>query len=202
MQAQARRTPSQSRARARVTRILDAAAEEFVESRYVAATMTAVAARAGVPIGSVYQYFSDKEALLYGIADRHLAEASTRMLATLGEARAAADLETAIHLLVRGAIEANPGDPRIHRLLYRDSARPAALQDRLQELEQTLASWVEDELVRRSVCSREIARRRAPVLVIAVEALVHEFGIDPPESLSHDDARVEIERAALAIARD
>lgn len=194
-----RRTPTQQRAKDRVAAILGAAAEEFAEAGFGAATMTAVARRCDMSIGSLYQYFPDKEALLYGIAVRHLDEASAHLLGVLGRASLAPDVETVVHLLVGGAIEANQGDPRIHQLMYRDAPRPRALQDRLEELTNALASWIADELVRRSVFTRTVARRRARVLVIAVEALVHEFALDPPRGTSRAAARAEIERAALAI---
>ncbi len=196
---QMRRTPTQQRAKDRVAAILAAATEEFAETGFGAATMTAVARRCEMAIGSLYQYFPDKEALLYGIAARHLDEASAHLLGILGHASLAPDIETVVHLLVGGAIEANRGDPRTHRLMYRDAPRPPALQERLDELTNALTGWVADELVRRSVFTRTVARRRARVLVIAVEALVHEFALDPPRGTTRAAARAEIERAALAI---
>jgi AcrR family transcriptional regulator len=55
------RVPQQRRGRARVAALLEAAAAEFAANGYEAATMTAIAARAGASIGSLYQYFPTKE---------------------------------------------------------------------------------------------------------------------------------------------
>src|ERR1035438_8246894 len=68
-----RRVPVQARGRRTVARVLDAAAEQFVAVGYDAATTTQIAARAGVSVGSVYQFFADKEALLDALAERHAA---------------------------------------------------------------------------------------------------------------------------------
>ena len=71
----ARRVPTQDRSRQRVERILDAAAEIFADIGYDAATTDAIAVRAGTSIGSLYQFFPNKQALYNAIADRHLSRA-------------------------------------------------------------------------------------------------------------------------------
>jgi AcrR family transcriptional regulator len=57
------RAPKRARGKQRVSELLQAAAAVFAEKGYEAATMTEIAARAGAPIGSLYQFFPVKEAL-------------------------------------------------------------------------------------------------------------------------------------------
>jgi AcrR family transcriptional regulator len=57
------RTPKRARGKERVAKLLQAATAVFAEKGYEAATMTEIAARAGAPIGSLYQFFPVKEAL-------------------------------------------------------------------------------------------------------------------------------------------
>ena len=72
--APVRRVPAQERSRARVERILDAAARVFAEVGYEAATTEAIAARAGTSIGSLYQFFPNKQALFVAIGQTYLDE--------------------------------------------------------------------------------------------------------------------------------
>ena len=57
------RAPKRERGKQRVAELLQAAVEVFTEKGYEAATMTEIAARAGAPIGSLYQFFPAKGAL-------------------------------------------------------------------------------------------------------------------------------------------
>ena len=62
-----RRIPRQPRGRRRVSQLLDAAATVISSVGYDAATMTAIAAKAGAPIGSLYQFFPNKEAITHAL---------------------------------------------------------------------------------------------------------------------------------------
>ncbi|MYY01512.1 MULTISPECIES: TetR/AcrR family transcriptional regulator [unclassified Streptomyces] len=82
-----RRTPVQQRSAERLARILDACAELLDETGYEQLSTRAVAARAGVPIGSVYRFFSNKRALADALARRNLdsyAERITDRLTAIG----------------------------------------------------------------------------------------------------------------------
>jgi AcrR family transcriptional regulator len=66
-----RRTPRQERGRQRVERILDAAEALLAEEGFEALSTNQIAARAAVPIGSLYQFFPHKEAVLHAVAARY-----------------------------------------------------------------------------------------------------------------------------------
>ena len=70
----ARRRATQARSRATVDNILAAAARMVAERGADAVTMTEIAQQSGVVIGSVYQYFADKPAILRALLERHNAE--------------------------------------------------------------------------------------------------------------------------------
>ncbi len=65
-----RRTPQQERGQRRVQQILDAAAGLFSEVGYEAATTNMIAHRANTSIGSLYQFFPNKEAIVETLAQR------------------------------------------------------------------------------------------------------------------------------------
>jgi AcrR family transcriptional regulator len=67
-----RRVPVQGRSVARVGRMLDACAELVDEVGYDGLTTTLLAERAGVAIGSVYQFFPDKRAIVQALTLRSL----------------------------------------------------------------------------------------------------------------------------------
>lgn len=77
-----RRQPTQKRAKERVEKILTTASEMISETGSDAVRMTELAARAGIPIGSLYQYFPDKAAILRTLAVRFM-QATREMLVEL-----------------------------------------------------------------------------------------------------------------------
>jgi AcrR family transcriptional regulator len=88
--AKLRNAPTQARSRERLQRVLDAADELLARDGAPAFTTTRIADTAGVPIGSIYRFFSDKEAIVEAIALRYWS-----------------DFED----LVAGAVEADRVDP-------------------------------------------------------------------------------------------
>lgn len=73
------KAPSRKRGEARVAALLAAAAAVFAEKGVEAATMTEIAARAGAPIGSLYQFFPSKAALADDLHAREFESLSARI---------------------------------------------------------------------------------------------------------------------------
>jgi AcrR family transcriptional regulator len=69
-----RRQPRQERGQQRIDKLLDAAAELVAAVGYEAASTNAIAERAETSIGSLYQFFPDKEAILSAVVNRYLTE--------------------------------------------------------------------------------------------------------------------------------
>lgn len=67
-----RHTPRQVRGQKKVDHIVRSAEALFAEVGFEQATTNAIAARAGISIGSLYQFFSSKEAILSAMANRYL----------------------------------------------------------------------------------------------------------------------------------
>ena len=66
-----RKRPTQERSTATVDAILEAAAELFCDIGYDRSSTNRIAERAGVSIGSLYQYFANKEAVLAALLEQH-----------------------------------------------------------------------------------------------------------------------------------
>lgn len=69
-----RRVPQQDRGQRRVDRLLDAAAEVIAEVGVEGASTNAIAARAQTSVGSLYQFFPNKDAVVRALAARYAAE--------------------------------------------------------------------------------------------------------------------------------
>ncbi|MCR9222306.1 MAG: TetR family transcriptional regulator [Alphaproteobacteria bacterium] len=125
-----RRVPRQQRSRERVDRLLAAAEGLIAETGADALKMNAVAERAGVPIGSLYQYFPDKSALMHALADRSFAECRRCIEEALAPVRTPEELAAAFDDLIEEYYAIFRAEPVIRDI------RSGALADKaLQALE-------------------------------------------------------------------
>jgi AcrR family transcriptional regulator len=114
-----RRVPVQGRSVARVNRMLDACAQLVDEVGYDGLTTTLLAERAGVAIGSVYQFFPDKRAIVQALTLRNLEAYLHRLAARMqqddsehwwGAVDAAIDEYIAMHRTMPGFRTLHFGD--------------------------------------------------------------------------------------------
>jgi AcrR family transcriptional regulator len=106
-----RRIPRQARANETVALILEAAAQILEAGGLEAFTTNAVAERAGVSIGTLYQYFADKKAILFALAQQEIRST----LAELGQPTARQTPEERVRQTVRAIINAFRGRLRVRR---------------------------------------------------------------------------------------
>jgi AcrR family transcriptional regulator len=121
-QSLARRKPTQARSLHKVELILEAAMQLSEIADIASLTTNAVAAKAGVSIGTLYQYFDSKEALLDALADREMAVLSERVMSSMN-----VDLPVApgsrVRAVVHAILQAYGGRKRVHRLLLERAMR-------------------------------------------------------------------------------
>lgn len=178
--SQPRKQPRQQRSRATWGAILDAAAQLFGESGYAATTTNKVADRAGVSIGSLYQYFPDKDALLLALAERHIGEAAQVLVEEfVALERDRPDLECTLTRLIDAVVALHRQDPAMHRLLFDQTPRTPELAGRLRDLERQLGAAVSAQLQRLEV-GGPVPDARGLLLVQAIEAQVHGAVLAPP----------------------
>src|SRR6185369_17163863 len=78
-----RKRPRQDRSRATVDSILEATARVLVKRGFDGLTTNLVAETAGVSVGSLYQYFPNKEALVSALIEKHVEDLTALCLAEL-----------------------------------------------------------------------------------------------------------------------
>jgi AcrR family transcriptional regulator len=117
-----RRKPSQERSRDRVERILDATASLLGEMSVDKITTAAIAEKAGVPIGSVYQYFPNKLAVLAQLARRVMESVDLRTASLIAEDFGVLPWDQAIDRAIDATMQGYSEQPGYVQLLL--SIRP------------------------------------------------------------------------------
>jgi AcrR family transcriptional regulator len=191
--------PTQARARATRDRILDAAEWLFDSAGYAELTMNALADKAGVSVGGLYQWFANKEEVLTAVAERHLDHAAGAIAANLQSTRPET-LEDFARAVFEPALAVHAERPDLHRFLYGEAPRPPALQTRLRAVQAGMENALAPLLEREGLDPRT-ARVRAALAVRAGEAALHEFVLDATLPGSVDDRLAELVSALLALLR-
>lgn len=107
----ARKTPRQERSRALVEAILEATVRVLLEDGAERTTTVRVAERAGVSVGSLYQYFPSREALLAAVAQRHTEQLKATLASILDAG--STDLRTALASMIDAVIRAHQLSPAL-----------------------------------------------------------------------------------------
>ncbi|WP_236541566.1 TetR/AcrR family transcriptional regulator [Spiractinospora alimapuensis] len=174
-----RKRPRQQRSRETVEWILEAAEQLFVRDGYLGVTTNRVAERAGVSIGSLYQYFPNKDALLLELADRHATAMVTALRETIRAAGARhGEVEGVVRDVVGTVAEWHAKEPDLHRLFVAQAERTPALLARVREVEHEVAAVLAEELGR--VRERPVDVLDVLLVVQGVDAQVHGTLLDPP----------------------
>lgn len=109
-----RRLPTQRRALETTNAIVQAAEELLIEQGYASTSTNAIAARAGVSIGSLYQYFADKAAIYHAVVERHRQEVKPLIFRALTQmAHPSVDFVERTLELMRELARMNAKNPRL-----------------------------------------------------------------------------------------
>jgi AcrR family transcriptional regulator len=111
-----RRSPQQARSQNKVELILEAVTRLIEREGIEALTTNAMAERAGISIGTLYQYFDNKEAVLQALMQRELKGLSERVLEAVKRAPPVA-MGGRVPAIVRAVLSSYGGRRRVHRLL-------------------------------------------------------------------------------------
>lgn len=123
-----RKHASQERSRATVDALVGATARILVKEGFDKASTNRIAEVAGVSVGSLYQYFPGKEALVVAVIDRHNQDIMRVVRRALADV-ASLPIEKGVRNLVAAAIEAHRVDPKLHRVLAEQIPRTGRLEN-------------------------------------------------------------------------
>ncbi len=165
-----RRPPKQPRARATVGDILAATARILERDGYEALTTNEIARVAGVGVGSLYQYFATKEAVVAALQEQHFARMGALFLARMEELEGAS-LTALVHGLAHLMRTSELLNSKLSRQLLAvpQRGRPKTVQ----EIEQRVTDKLHRALVRHAPRADAAALRIKVFLVVqTVEALI------------------------------
>lgn len=184
-----RRIPIQDRAHATLDALIEATAQVLVEVGYTRLSTNRVAKRAGVSVGSLYQYFADKDALVDALS-RRVAERQIQVVVDEIAKSEGAPVDAAVRSLICGIIASKRVEPELAQALAADVPRHGRI-DVERTCRRRLCEVVSVALMRR----QGELRTGSPEL--AAFTLVHAtFGVirgaleDRPELIA-DDALID-----------
>ncbi|MFN7092158.1 MAG: TetR/AcrR family transcriptional regulator [Allorhizobium sp.] len=137
--------PKRKRGIARVAKLLDAGAAVFAEQGYRAATMTEIAARAEAPIGSLYQFFPNKDVLADALVARyaeHVEAALDRIRAQVADLDGSQLADRLLDVLVAHAAERSLALSLLDARWEQPGVRPGVLRESLRKrITEILTLW-------------------------------------------------------------
>jgi AcrR family transcriptional regulator len=192
-----RKSASQQRSRATVDALVEATARILVKDGFERTSTNRIAEVAGVSVGSLYQYFPSKEALVAAVIDRHNEEIMAIVRATLIEI-ADMPIEKAVRRLVTVAIDAHRINPKLHRVLAEQIPRAGKLDVEGYGREV-------HALVRAYLDSRREEMRRIDldvatfICVSAIEAVAHNTVLNQAETLPDKMVRTLVDETTRMV---
>ena len=185
-----RKQPRQVRAALTRDRILDAAARVFAEHGYAAGTTNRIAERARVSVGSLYQYFPNKDAILLELLDRHLDRPPGPAPDPAGP------LPDVVHHLVRASIDRHRDDPRLLRVMVEQGPRARELLDRVETGGREQVAGIRALLAAQPDVAVDDLDTAAALVVSTVELVVHHLVAEPA---AVDPDRLEAELVTMLV---
>jgi AcrR family transcriptional regulator len=195
-----RKNASQERSRATVDALVEATARILVREGFDKASTNRIAETAGVSVGSLYQYFPSKEALVAAVIDRHHEDLMQVVRSALAEV-ATLPVKQGVRKLVTAAIEAHRVDPKLHRVLAEQIPRTGKLETVEvfnREAYALFRSYLESHRSEFRSLNLELA---AFICVTSIEALTHTAVLHHSEMLSDQTTEALIDEATRLVTR-
>jgi len=194
-----RKQASQRRSRAMVDALIEATARVLVREGFDGASTNRIAEVAGVSVGSLYQYYPGKEALVAAVIERHNQKTMNLARSALAEI-ALLPVEQAVRRLVAVAIEAHRIDPRLHRVLAEQIPRAGRFEDLEESSRQIHAlfkAYLESRRDQLPVDDLDLATF---VCVTTIEALAHTAVLHHPKMPSDDVVQALVDETTRLVA--
>jgi len=181
-----RKRPRQARSVATFEAILEAAARILESLGFAGFNTNAVAELAGVSIGSIYQYFPSKDALIVELIRRERAKLSNRIVEAIQQ-HDTADLKEKLKLIMHAAVQHQLSRPQLARTL--EFASELIGKDTEESEHQHELETIITDLLKRSGVSH--AQTAAQDVIALSKGMINAAGIVGESDLNDLQQRVE-----------
>jgi AcrR family transcriptional regulator len=188
-----RKRPVQERSRSTVDAVLEAAAQVLERDGYAATTTDDIALRAGVSIGTLYQYFPNKDAILLALAERHAQAAQAVLEPLLREiVDATPPLAAWLERFVRACVELNGRRPRLHQILFEETPFPPEIMEGMYQSGDSILDVFEHYLARAPEVTVANPQLAAYLIFRTVGGIIHAGAVRRPVELTIEDCGREL----------
>ena len=196
--AKPRKLPQQERSRITVEAILEATAHILTEQGYDKTNTNLIAERAGVSIGSLYQYFPNKKSLIVALREQHSQEIA-ELLESKFNHLFDSPPEIAIPELVKAVIAVHAINPQLHQVLSEEIPRSERSQQQMQKTDEQITELLRAYLLRwRDRLRPQNIEMTIFIINCTVESLCHSAVIEHPQFIR--DSKFEQEVSNLLIS--
>lgn len=192
-----RKNALQERSRATVDALVEATARILVREGFEKTSTNRIAELAGVSVGSLYQYFPSKEALVAAVIERHNQEIMGLVRATLIEI-SDLPIEKAVRRLVTVAIEAHRIKPELHRVLAEQIPRAGKLDVEAfnREVHTLVRAYFDGHRKEMRKIDLDVATF---ICVSTIEAIAHNAVLNQAEMLSDKMVRTLVDETTRMV---
>jgi AcrR family transcriptional regulator len=167
-----------------VEQILIAAAQVFEAHGYAAGTTNRIAERAGVSVGTLYQYFPSKEAVAVALLEGHIQETTHKLHEWVGHMVSKRHgLRAALLDYVRGIMAVHKDKPRLQHMLLEETPLPDRLHEVLLRAEREAIEAMAGLLNLFPEIRRDDLERSGYFVIHTVESLTHRFAAHPDQQM-------------------
>lgn len=180
--------PAQARSRATVDAIIQAATYILTKVGWEGLTTNAIAERAGVNIGSLYQFFPNKEAVIAELQRRHAAATRTDLLKALDILPNLPSLRDALTMIVEMIVAEHRVAPALHKAIHEElPSTVRQMEGNNDQLQRQFADVLRPFMV--NVPDPDLS---IYLMGITAHAIIHTVTADRPNLLAQPSFIVEV----------
>jgi AcrR family transcriptional regulator len=194
-----RREPKQARSRATVDAIEEACAQLLVEDGFARLSTNRIAERAGVSIGSLYQYFPNKEAVVTAVLEDFIEDQFRRLTERVAEF-ADAPLEEVVRELIDAVLDTRRVEPKFTQVLF-ELVMQFDDGTKYNEWTQRFEVLIREAMRARDDFEPEEVEIQAFVIVTAVDGVIHHAMLNRLEWVEPGRIGEELTELVLAYLR-